>query len=90
MSFWAQDADALSGNQAAPEPFSAMQTLAYLLPVLTLALQKAEAEFEELARKGKAHTAGEAAMCFALAQRWADASCRPAVKGMLLHFWTCE
>ena len=35
-----------------------MQTLAYLLPVLTMALQKAEAEFEELAKKGKAHTAG--------------------------------
>ncbi len=35
-----------------------MQTLAYLLPVLTLALQKAEAEFEELAKVGKAHSAG--------------------------------
>ena len=35
-----------------------MQTLAYMLPVLSLALQKAEAEFEQLATMGKAHTAG--------------------------------
>ena len=40
------------------EWFLPMQTLAYLLPVLTLALQKAEAEFEDLAKVGKAHTAG--------------------------------
>ena len=35
-----------------------MQTLAYMLPVLSLALRKAEAEFEQLATMGKAHTAG--------------------------------
>ena len=35
-----------------------MQTLAYMLPVLSLALRKAEAEFEQLANVGKAHTAG--------------------------------
>lgn len=35
-----------------------MQTLAYMLPVLSLALRKAEAEFEQLANMGKAYTAG--------------------------------
>ena len=35
-----------------------MQTLAYLLPVLTLALQNAEAEFEQLSKSGKSHAAG--------------------------------
>ena len=38
---------------------AAAQTLAYLLPVLSLALQKAEAEFEELAKIGKANQAGK-------------------------------
>jgi hypothetical protein len=42
---------------------SAAQTLAYLLPVLSLALQKAEAEFEELAKTGKAHQAGKRHSC---------------------------
>ncbi len=53
-----------------------MQTLAYLLPVLTLALQKAEAEFEELAKVGKAHTAGKTSIWLSLSQIVADASSR--------------
>jgi len=36
----------------------AAQTLAYLLPVLSTALQRAEAEFEELAGKGRGAQAG--------------------------------
>lgn len=35
-----------------------MQTLAYMLPVLSKALQNAEAEFEALSRKGQQHLAG--------------------------------
>ena len=35
-----------------------MQTLAYLLPVLSKAIQTAEAEFKSLQREGKAYEAG--------------------------------
>ncbi|CAL5224194.1 g6836 [Coccomyxa viridis] len=50
---------ALTGTNVAIQCYTGSgKTLAYLLPVLTLALQKAEAEFEELAKVGKAHTAG--------------------------------
>lgn len=57
------------------------QTLAYLLPVLTLALQKAEAEFEELAKVGKAHTAGNSAILLRSNSSWADASSSAVTKG---------
>ena len=35
-----------------------MQTLAYLLPVLTKAIQNAEEEFQSLQQQGRAHEAG--------------------------------
>lgn len=35
-----------------------MQTLAYLLPVMSLAVQRGEKELQELQAKGKAHQAG--------------------------------
>lgn len=35
-----------------------LQTLAFLLPVLSFAIQRAEAEYEELAAKGEEYKAG--------------------------------
>ncbi|CAK0785427.1 hypothetical protein CVIRNUC_008636 [Coccomyxa viridis] len=50
---------AMAGSSLAIQCYTGSgKTLAYMLPVLSLALRKAEAEFEQLANMGKAYTAG--------------------------------